>query len=112
MIELKAANLAIRFLLELCALAALGYWGFNAHTNTLMKFILGIGAPLLAAIVWGLFVSPKAAITVHPLLRLAIEALVFGSAILGLVSAGRPGLAWTFGLVLLVNEVLRFYWKQ
>ena len=28
MIVLKYANLALAFLLELCALAALGYWGF------------------------------------------------------------------------------------
>ena len=26
---IKAANLALRFLLELCALGALGYWGFK-----------------------------------------------------------------------------------
>ena len=28
MIVLKYANLVLAFLLELCALAALGYWGF------------------------------------------------------------------------------------
>ena len=27
---IKAVNVALRFLLELCVLAALGYWGFKS----------------------------------------------------------------------------------
>jgi phenylalanyl-tRNA synthetase beta chain len=47
---LKGANLVLRFLLELCALAALCYWGFKTGSVTLSKVGLGIGAPLLAAV--------------------------------------------------------------
>jgi hypothetical protein len=32
------ANLLVRFLLELCALASLGYWGFQTGTGPLAKF--------------------------------------------------------------------------
>ena len=34
---LKGAKLALAFLLELCALAALGYWGFHTGRGTLAK---------------------------------------------------------------------------
>ncbi len=32
---IKGANLALRFLLELCVLGALGYWGFRAGNATI-----------------------------------------------------------------------------
>jgi Protein of unknown function (DUF2568) len=48
---IKGANLALRFLLELCALGALGYSGFKAGNTTIAKIALGVGVPLVAAIV-------------------------------------------------------------
>ncbi len=50
MLELiKGANLALRFLLELCALAAVGYWGLETGRGPIAKVGLGIGTPLAAA---------------------------------------------------------------
>ena len=57
---LKGLLLAIRFGLELAALAALGYWGIETGDGAVTKIVLGLGAPLVAAVLWGLFVSPKA----------------------------------------------------
>lgn len=54
------ANLTVAFLLELCALAALGYWGLRTASGPATKAALGIGAPLLAAVLWGLFAAPRA----------------------------------------------------
>ena len=48
---INGANLALRFLLELCALVALGYWGFKTGSGAIAKFALGIGTPLVAAVV-------------------------------------------------------------
>ena len=56
---MKVANLALRFFLEVAALVALSYWGFQAGSNDVAHWVLGIGAPLLAAVVWGLFIAPK-----------------------------------------------------
>lgn len=56
----KNANLALAFLLELGVLAALGFWGFSTGSGTIAKVVLGIGLPLAAIVVWGLFGSPKA----------------------------------------------------
>ena len=46
-----AINLTLRFILEICALVSLSYWGFQSGQGILMKLGLGIGAPLLIAII-------------------------------------------------------------
>jgi hypothetical protein len=109
---IKLANLALRFLLELCALAALGYWGFKTGTSLIAKIGLGLGAPLLGAIVWGMFVSPRATVPVPSFLRLVIELGVFGLAAAALYSAGRPNLAWVLALAYVINRALMYVWGQ
>ena len=106
---IKLANLALRFLLELCAL---GYWGFKTGESVGAKIGLGIGAPLLAAIVWGTFLAPRASIPTPGFLRLVLELVVFGLASAALYSAGRPTLAWVLILVFVINRVLMYAWGQ
>ncbi len=108
----KAANLVVRFLLELCVLGALGYWGFVVGGNLFVKILLGTGAPLLAAVVWGLFVSPKAAVPLEMPLRLLPEVLVFGLAAGALFHTGHPVLAMALLILAAVNRALIFVWGQ
>jgi len=108
----KSVNLVLRFLLELCAFGALGYWGFVVGENVFVKILLGIGAPVLAAVVWGLFVSPKAAVPLDLPLRLVPEALVFGSAAGALYATGHPELAVALLILPAVNRALIFAWGQ
>lgn len=109
---LKGINLLIRFLLELCMLAAVGYWGFKMHSTWTMKIILGIGLPLLIAVIWGMFVSPKATYPLNGLTRLSVELILFGSGALALYASGQTNLAWIYTAVLIINEVLLLVWKQ
>jgi Protein of unknown function (DUF2568) len=104
------ANLALRFILELCALVALGYWGFKAGGSPITKLALGIGAPLLAAVVWGTFLAPRAA--VPRLLSLVLELGVFGSATAALYAAVLPALAWALAVLYMINRVLMYVWGQ
>jgi hypothetical protein len=80
--------LASRFLLELAALFALGYWGWTQHAGVL-RLLLAIGVPLVAAAAWGTFRVPgqhgKGLVAVPGPVRLLLEfvffaawALVFG----------------------------------
>lgn len=59
---IKPANLALRFLLELCILVALGYWGFKTRAGWAVKIGLGIGGPLVVAVVWEIFLAPNSSI--------------------------------------------------
>jgi hypothetical protein len=113
MLELiKGANLTLRFLLELCALGALGYWGFKTGGGLIAKVGLGIGAPLIAAVVWGTFLSPQAPVRLSWLLVLILQALVFGSAAAGLVTTSHRTLALVFVVLVAINAVLMYVWGQ
>jgi hypothetical protein len=109
---IQTANLALRFILELCALGALGYWGYQAGPNLAIKIILAIGAPLVAAVIWGAFIAPKASIPVPTWLWLVLQALVFGAAAAGLIGTGQPTLAVSFLAVVLLNGLLMYVWRQ
>jgi hypothetical protein len=104
MLELiKGATLVLRFLLELCALGALGYWGFKTGGGALAKVGLGLGVPLVAAVVWGTFMAPKALVKVPGVVRLLVEAAVFASATAALYVAGNTRLA---------SVLLTVFWQR
>jgi hypothetical protein len=79
----KAANLAVRFLLELAALAALAYWGWG------VSWVLAIAAPAAWIALWATFGSPKARVTLSTPQRIAFEAVVFAAAAVALWAAGQ-----------------------
>jgi hypothetical protein len=101
------ANLGLRFLLELGALAAVGYWGWQT-ADGVFRWLLAIGAVAAVAVVWGLFVSPKAAVPLARPLRLAIEFAVWTAAGAALYSADQPWLAVTFVAVAIVSGTLNY----
>lgn len=109
---LKNANLALAFFLELGVLAALGYWGFYTGQGTLAKIGLGIGAPAVAVVVWGLFGAPRSAWRLRGLRFLILRVIFFGSAAVALFAASQAVLGVVFALVFVVNLVLISVWAQ
>lgn len=104
---MAVVNDGVRFLLELCVLASLGYWGFTT-ADGLMRWALGIGTPLLAAVTWAVFVSPRASVAIGDPARLMLELLIFGAGVAAVAAAGRPQLAVAFGIVVAVHLGLTF----
>jgi hypothetical protein len=102
---LRSVTLTVRFLCELAMLAALGYWGFTVGEGT-GAWVLGVGAPLLAAVVWGALVAPKARWPVPIGSRVVIELVLFGAAVGALAVAGQPVLAVVLGVAALVTSLL------
>jgi hypothetical protein len=102
---LRGVTLAVRFLCELAMLAALAYWGFTVGDG-IGAWMLGVGAPLLAAVVWGAWVAPKARWPVPMPVRVVIELVLFGAAVGGLTVAGQPALAVVLGVAALVTSLL------
>lgn len=107
-------NLAVRFLLELAALAALAYWGWTQHSGVL-RFLLAVGLPLLGATLWGVFAVPGdrsrsggAPVPVPGIVRLLLELALFGFAAWCLYDAGRVLLANLFGLVVLIHYIISY----
>jgi hypothetical protein len=108
----KDINLAVRFLMELCVLASLGYWGYWAGNGLLLKWVMVIGAPLVAAIVWGMFVAPKASIAVSGWMHLLLEFLVFAAGVLALYKTNQITLSIIMAIVIILNKILLIVWKQ
>jgi hypothetical protein len=109
---LKGANLLLRFLLELCALGAVGYWGFKTGSGIAVKIGLGIGAPLVVAVVWAVFISPRAPVHLPLPLSLLLQVVIFGLAAAALAVAGHHILGWVFVAVVVINSALMYVWGQ
>jgi len=105
-------NIALRFILEVCALVFLAYWGFQSSESILMKVVFGIGSPLIIAIIWGIFGSPAAPIPAKGLQRLLLEILIFGLATLAIYSTGKLTLAIIYAVIVIINRILLELWDQ
>jgi len=100
----KLFNLALRFLLELCMLAAVGCWGFKIQSGWVLKILFGIGLPLLIAILWGTFLSPKATRPLHGASFLTLELVLFSSGAFALFAVGELTLGWIYTIAVVVNK--------
>jgi hypothetical protein len=99
----RAANLALRFLLELCLLAALGYWAFGAAGGGLGGALLAAAVALAVCLVWGLFVSPKARFQLGLVGWLVAQGGLFVLGAAALWSAGQTVLGVSLLVVFLLN---------
>ena len=100
------ANLAIRFIIELIALGAGGYWGYKQGVGW-SKYLFAAGIVVLLALIWGTFAVPddpsrsgSAPIPVPGMLRLAIELSFFAFACWCLYDLGF--IKWSLGLGIVV----------
>ena len=109
---LESANAAFRFALELCGLAALGYWGFQASDLLPMQVLLGLSAPVAFAFMWDAFVGPKAPNRLDDPARLMLEATLFGLAAIALLVAGAGLLALVLVIAVAVNIGLMIFLGQ
>jgi Protein of unknown function (DUF2568) len=109
---LKMANLTLAFLLELCALVAFAWWGYQTGQGTLAKIALAVGAPLAAAVFWGLFVAPRAVIPTPPAVKFTLALVVFALATVALYVTGQQTLAVIFAALTLLNRMLILVWRQ
>jgi hypothetical protein len=108
------ANLALRFILELAALFALGYWGWTQYAG-IWRFVWSIGLVGLAAIVWGTFAVPddpsrsgNAPVPVPGFLRLIIEMVIFAAGVWAFYAAGLPLIALVFGILTLIHYAISY----
>ena len=109
---LKLINIGLRFLLELCILVIFGYWGFKTDTGTITKILLGIGSPILFAMVWGTFLAPKSPMRLDEPWLLLLELIIFALTCWALYSIGNVNLTTIFGFVYILNKILMLIWRQ
>jgi uncharacterized protein DUF2568 len=96
----RAASLALAFLLELAALAALAYWGWGTAGA------LVVAAPAAWIALWAVFGSPRAKVKLSSGGHLAFEIAMFGAAAVALWASGQTAWAIVFAVVWVMNRAL------
>jgi hypothetical protein len=102
---LRAVTLTMAFLLELAVLAAVGYRGFTLPIPVALRVLAALGAPVLMAILWGLFASPRAPMPLPGAVGVTFQICWFALGALALVAAGRATLGGLLAAVYVVNSV-------
>lgn len=107
-------NLAVRFLLELTALVALGFWGWSLADGW-WGVLPGLGIPLLAAAAWGTFAVPndpsrsgRAPIPTPGWARLALELGFFAFAVWALFDLESEVLGWILGGAVIAHYAISY----
>jgi hypothetical protein len=95
----------LSFACALFAVATLAFWGFTAWEMP-WNIVMGIAAPVGALVLWGLIVSPRAVLRVHPFVRSLVELLIFVAATIAWWSAGQTWIGIGFGVVAVTVGVL------
>ncbi|MTE24521.1 YrdB family protein [Microbacterium sp. ZXX196] len=96
---------ALRLVSEILAIASLALWGFLAWPLP-WAVVWGLGAPIVAILVWAAFVSPRAIFRVPSVVRTLVEVLVFVSATLALWDLNLPWAGLAVGAFCVVVGVL------
>jgi hypothetical protein len=105
-------NDLLRFILELWALVAYGYWGLN-QSYGLLNYALMIVFPIIVAILWGTFAVPNdpsrsggAPVPVPGAVRLLLEFLILGTAFWLMYTNGLELVGLLFGLLVIIHYFL------
>ena len=112
MAVLKNLNLALSFLLELVMLVAFGYWGFNTGDSTVVHWVLGLGVPVLAIIIWSIYNAPQSKRRLPRTPRTILEVVMFSLAALALLAAGQTTWAIVFVVFIVINQIGIYIWQQ
>lgn len=107
-------NLALRFILEMCALFALGFRGWTQHEG-ILRVVMAFAIPLAAAVLWGVFSTPgdrsrsaNAVVPTPGALRLLMELLFFAAAAWSFYVADLRIIAFVFAGVVVLHYSLSY----
>jgi hypothetical protein len=104
-------NLALRFILELVALVAMGYWGWTQHQGV-WRWLFALGVPILAAAMWGIFRVPNdpgvPPVQVAGAVRLLLELTFFGVAVALLFAARQNSAAYILAGIVVFHYLISY----
>lgn len=104
------AYAAFRFLFEIATLISIGYWGFHLEELGTIRYILGIALPILVAIVWGVWGSPKAPKRLGSLGRFMLELAIYCLGTLCLCLSGFMVIGIAYAIIGLINCIVHQVW--
>jgi len=109
---LKTLNLGIGFILELCMLASLEYWGFQNGKSLQIKITIGVGITIVVLVLWALFAASNSKYRLKLRYRILFESVCFILAAAALFDTGKIALSIALVAIAALNEGLALWWKQ
>jgi len=107
-------NLALRFILELAALASVAVWGWK-QSDDWPRYLLVIGLPVVLAAIWGTFAVPddpsrsgSAPVVTPGIIRLVIELAIFAFATWSLYQLGHGKMSLALGITVVLHYVISY----
>ena len=105
---IAALNAALRFVLELAGIAALGIWGWTVAGDSPLRLVLAVGAPLVLIALWAAFIAPRSRSHLDQRTRFVVGSGLLLVAAAALWAAGSPTAAAALGILIVVNTALAF----
>ena len=109
---IRGFNQVVYFILELTMFGSLAYAGYHSVRHPYGKYLLGIGLPLLAIVLWGFLAAPRSAYRLALPYRSIFALTLFGLSAFLLYRTGQPRLALIFGIIALGSELTALLLKQ
>lgn len=95
-------------------LVTLGVWGW-ARGEGILKFVLAMALPIIAAAIWGIFAVPNdpgrsgnAPVIVPGLVRLLLELAFFSSVVWALFTLHQSILGLLFGVIVIIHYLVSY----
>ena len=105
---MQLIHLTVRFLLELAAIGAVSFWGYQAVDSLPARIVVAIGAAAVFVIFWALVVAPNATNAIPADARILIGSVVLLFAGGALALAGQASLGLAFAAAVILNTILLF----
>jgi hypothetical protein len=102
---LGSANLVLKLLLELAALASFAIWGAQSESGAL-AVAHAILAPLIVALLWARLAAPRSRHRLPRATRIPFELTVFALAVVALAISGHLIWAIVLAVVTAINAAL------
>jgi hypothetical protein len=95
--------LTTRFIVEMVAFGAVGYWGLQTAPDGIARIVLAVGAPVALIAVWARFIAPKANSPLTQPQRDLVGTGLMLVAAGALAAAGQPNLGLALAVVVVVD---------
>ena len=95
----QSVLLTLRFLTELALIVVLALVGVFPSLPLASRIVIGVAAPVLAMVIWGLWMAPRARRRLADPLRLAAELVLFAVAAAALALTGPVLAAGVFAVI-------------
>ena len=102
---IRSANLALNFLLELVAVAAIAYWGTTIDGGV-VGVLIAVAAAATTIALWGRFAAPRSKHRLPTSSRVPFELTVFALATLAMLDADQTTPAMILATLAVGNTAL------